>query len=71
MESVYEDEDISEDQVYARLDYDRLSSIKELVFNLMRAKVGSDCVKISDACEMLNEMSSKHRGRSFSGVLLG
>lgn len=47
MLSEYEDEDVSPEQVYSRLDEHRLSAIKQLFFNILRDKIGQNKMKIS------------------------
>lgn len=67
--SEFEDEDVSVEQVYSRLDENRLFGIKSLVFNIFRDKIGQDLLNLADFITILNEISSTYEGKTFSSVL--
>jgi len=69
LQSVYEDEEISPEQVYARLDQQRLLDIKELMFNTFRDKMGQNQLSIPDLISVLWSLEGEE-GRLLGETML-
>ena len=67
--SEYEDEDVSPDAIYSKLDEERLGNIKKLIFNTFRDKIGQDQMDITQFAQILNEISASNQGKTFAAVL--
>ena len=70
MLSEFEDEEDSESKIHQRLDTDRLESIKELLFNIYRVKIGENKLNVAEFMDNLTTICINTGTDSFNQVIL-